>query len=133
MLSEKDYQISPIVQESVMHNTKSLQNLQSLSASLFGISAGILGLESYSGFLFYIFFSLLTSLLMYMIRVVAPFSSAAPKEYKENKGTGNGLGSGVGGVNKYFRGGFEFWAGGIMNGFAGFVLTWTLFYGLVRA
>ncbi|CCC06486.1 unnamed protein product [Sordaria macrospora k-hell] len=116
MLSEKDYQISPIVQESVMHNSKSLQNLQSLSASLFGISAGILGLESYSGFLFYIFFSFLTSLLMYIIRV-AP--STFPKEYKDNKGTDNGLGSGVGGVNKYFRGGFEFWAGGIMNGFAG--------------
>lgn len=111
---------------------QSLQNLQSLSASLFGISAGILGLESYSGFLFYIFFSLLTSFLVYLVRV-APLSSSSPKEYKDNKGTGNGLGSGVGGVTKYFRGGFEFWAGGIMNGFAGFVLTWTLFYGLVRA
>lgn len=113
-----------------MHNSKSLQNLQSLSASLFGISAGILGLESYSGFLFYIFFSLLTSLLLYLIRVLP---SSSPKEYKEPEGTGNGLGSGVGGVKKYFRGGFEFWMGGIMNGFAGFVLTWTLFYGLVRA
>ncbi|EDO64926.2 hypothetical protein GE21DRAFT_2560 [Neurospora crassa] len=130
MLSERDFQISPIVQESVMHNSKALQNLQSLSASLFGISAGILGLESYSGFLFYIFFSLLTSFLIYLVRV-APLSS--PKGYKDNKGTGNGLGSGVGGVKKYFRSGFEFWAGGIMNGFAGFVLTWTLFYGLVRA
>ncbi|EGO53761.1 hypothetical protein NEUTE1DRAFT_134059 [Neurospora tetrasperma FGSC 2508] len=91
MLSERDFQISPIVQESVMHNSKALQNLQSLSASLFGISAGILGLESYSGFLFYLFFSLLTSFLIYLVRV-APLSS--PKEYKDNKGTGNGLGSG---------------------------------------
>ncbi|KAL0475773.1 Rab5-interacting protein domain-containing protein [Neurospora intermedia] len=132
MLSERDFQISPIVQESMMHNTKALQNLQSLSASLFGISAGILGLESYSGFLFYIFFSLLTSFLIYLFRVAAAPNSS-PKGYKDNKGTGNGLGSGVGGVKKYFRSGFEFWAGGIMNGFAGFVLTWTLFYGLVRA
>ncbi|KAK3395950.1 Rab5-interacting protein-domain-containing protein [Sordaria brevicollis] len=133
MLSERDYQISPIVQESVMHNSKALQNLQSLSASLFGISAGILGLESYSGFLFYIFFSLLTSFLLYTTHILS--ASSTPKGYKENKNvTGHkGLGSGVTGVKRYFRGGYEFWFGGVGNGFAGFVLTWTLFYGLVRA
>jgi hypothetical protein len=36
-------------------------------------------------------------------------------------------------TSRYFRGSYEFWAGGLGNGLAGFILTWTLFYGLVRA
>lgn len=97
---------------------QTLSNLQSLTASLFGVSAGILGLESYSGFLFYIVFSLLTAVLFYVLRV-APTSIASGKAPLD--------------TSRYFRGPYEFWAGGVMNGFAGFVLTWTLFYGLVRA
>ncbi|KAK4111764.1 hypothetical protein N656DRAFT_710539 [Canariomyces notabilis] len=112
MPSELELQISPIVQESLVHNSRTLQNLQSLTASLFGVSAGILGLESYDGFLFYLAFSLLTSALFYLVRVAPSSLTAGPR---------------------YFRGPFEFWAGGLMNGLAGFILTWTLFYGLVRA
>ncbi|KAK3310509.1 Rab5-interacting protein-domain-containing protein [Chaetomium strumarium] len=118
MSSEQELQISPIVQESLMHNSRTLYNLQSLTASLFGISAGILGLESYSGFLFYLVFSLLTAVLFYLVRV-APSSLAAGKSPLD--------------TSRYFRGPFEFWAGGLMNGLAGFILTWTLLYGLVRA
>lgn len=80
--------------------------------------AGILGLESYAGFLFYLAFSLLTSLLFYAVRV-APSSLAEGKPVFD--------------TGRYFRGSFEFWTGGLLNGLAGFVLTWTLFYGLVRA
>jgi ER membrane protein complex subunit 6 len=36
-------------------------------------------------------------------------------------------------TSRYFRASFEFWTGGLFNGLAGFILTWTLFYGLVRA
>lgn len=35
--------------------------------------------------------------------------------------------------DRYFRGAWEFWSGGLVEGLSGFVLTWTLFYGLVRA
>jgi hypothetical protein len=76
MPSERELQISPLVPESIQHNSKTLYNLQSLTASLFGVSAGILGLESYSGFLFYLAFSLLTVFLFYLVRV-APASSSA--------------------------------------------------------
>ena len=31
------------------------------------------------------------------------------------------------------RGPFEFWTGGLSGALAGFILTWTLFYGLIRA
>jgi len=121
MSTEVEFQISPLVPESIQHNSKTLYNLQSLTATIFGVSAGILGLESYSGFLYYLIFSLLTSFLLYAVRV-APSSG----------GTKHGS-SGPLSTSLYFRTPFEFWAGGLLNGLAGFVLTWTLFYGLVRA
>ncbi|KAK4447685.1 hypothetical protein QBC34DRAFT_382088 [Podospora aff. communis PSN243] len=124
MPSERELQISPLVPESIQHNSKTLYNLQSLTASLFGVSAGILGLESYSGFLFYLAFSLLTALLFYLVRVAPASSSTSSSKGRASKPLDTSL---------YFRTPFEFWAGGLMNGLAGFILTWTLFYGLVRA
>ncbi|KAK4105326.1 hypothetical protein N658DRAFT_440362, partial [Parathielavia hyrcaniae] len=118
MSTERELQISPIVQESVMHNSRTLSNLQSLTASLFGVSAGILGLESYSGFLLYLVFSLLTAVLVYLLRV-APTSLSSGKPPLD--------------TSRYFRSPFDFWTGGLMNGLAGYILTWTLFYGMVRA
>ncbi|TLS24771.1 hypothetical protein PpBr36_08647 [Pyricularia pennisetigena] len=118
MPSERDYQIAPIVQESVMHNTKIVSNVQTLTASLFGVAAGILGLESYSGFLFYVIFSFLTTAMFYLFRV-APTSLSAGKGFLDS--------------SRYFKGPFELWTGGLFGGLAGFILTWTLFYGLVRA
>ncbi|KAI5861729.1 Rab5-interacting protein-domain-containing protein [Durotheca rogersii] len=158
MPSERELQISPIVPESVMHNTKAiaphhaashravspshdnplirrcvtstlpantilplaqaLSNLQTLTASIFGAAAGILGLESYAGFLFYLALTAVTTLLFYAIRV-APESLAAGHAPLD--------------TSRYFRSRYEFWAGGLFSGLAGYVLTWTLFYGLVRA
>jgi ER membrane protein complex subunit 6 len=97
---------------------QALSNLQSLTASIFGVAAGILGLESYSGFLFYIIFSILTTMLFYTARV-------APASLKSGLGPFD--------TSRYFRSQYEFWSGGVMGGLAGYVLTWTLFYGLVRA
>ncbi|KAJ9161358.1 hypothetical protein NKR19_g2364 [Coniochaeta hoffmannii] len=118
MPTEKDYQISPVVQESIAHNSRTLFNYQSLTASLFGVCAGILGLESYAGFLFYIIATLSTCFLFYALRV-APTSIPAGKAPLD--------------TSRYFRGAFEFWTSGLSGGLAGFILTWTLFYGLVRA
>ncbi|KAI1849244.1 hypothetical protein JX265_008655 [Neoarthrinium moseri] len=118
MSTERELQVAPIVPESVMHNTKALSNIQSLTASIFGVAAGILGLESYSGFLFYLIFSILTTMLFYTVRV-------APTSLKSGLGPFD--------TSRYFRTQYEFWTGGIFGGLAGYILTWTLFYGLVRA
>ncbi|RYP30156.1 hypothetical protein DL767_006404 [Monosporascus sp. MG133] len=117
--TERELQTAPIVPESVMHNSKALSNLQSLTASIFGAAAGILGLESYDGFLFYLVFTVLSTLLFYAVRV-APTS------------LGSG-GLGIFDTSRYFRSKYEFWAGGLFGGLPGYILTWTLFYGLVRA
>lgn len=103
-----------------LFHTQTLTTLHNLTASLFGIGAGILGLESYPGFLFYLGFSFLTSALVYALRV-------RPGILQETR---NGRKVGM---EKYFRGSMEFWTGGLLEGLSGFVLTWTLFYGLVRA
>ncbi|KAM4059337.1 rab5-interacting protein (Rab5ip) domain-containing protein [Hirsutella rhossiliensis] len=118
MPSERDYQLHPIVQDSVIHNSKALSNLHSLAASLFGVSAGILGLESYSGFLFYLALSTITTLLFYALQV-------APESLAERRSIFD--------TGRYFHGAMDFWTSGILGGLSGFILTWTLFYGLVRA
>jgi ER membrane protein complex subunit 6 len=93
--------------------------VHNLTASLFGIGAGILGLESYTGFLFYLLFSLLTTAMIYVFRV---------------RGKGGKAGEvGNGDVEVFFRSEWELWTGGLVDGLSGFVLTWTLAYGLVRA
>jgi hypothetical protein len=100
--------------------SQTLTTLHNLTASLFGVGAGILGLESYPGFLFYLFFTLLTSALVYAFRV-------RPGIIQETESHGTS------GIERYFRGSMELWTGGLIEGLSGFVLTWTLFYGLVRA
>lgn len=145
MSSEQELQINPVVGDSIVHNNKVRQpellandgflpplptnvltstamqvltNLHSLTASLFGVSAGILGLESYSGFLFYIVFSIITTILFYTFQL-APGSVAEGRSPID--------------TSRYYRGALDLWTGGITNGLPGFILTWTLFYGLVRA
>ncbi|KAF8456265.1 Rab5-interacting protein-domain-containing protein [Terfezia claveryi] len=107
MDEEHELLINPVVQESVLHNTKTISDLRSLLSSLLGIAAGTLGLESYAGFIFYFVMSAFTSLLMGVF-----LAGGKPKEY--------------------FRGGWwDLLSSELIGGLAGYVLTWTLFLGLV--
>ncbi|KAL2050737.1 hypothetical protein ABVK25_008975 [Lepraria finkii] len=109
MPTERELAISPIVQESVQHNTRVISNIRSLTASLFGVASGILGLESYAGFAFYLLGTFFVSVLIWAFLA------------KGKQG-------------EYFQGPLsELWAGDVLGGGMSFVLTWTLFYGLVRA
>ncbi|KAF3933863.1 hypothetical protein ABW19_dt0202194 [Dactylella cylindrospora] len=105
---ERDLQIHPIVPENVISNTKTISDLHSLSSSLLGIAAGILGLESYTGFLFYLLGTAFVSFL------IITFPMGGKPEV-------------------YVRGGWKDVIGGdLVGGVMGYVLTWTLFFGLVR-
>jgi hypothetical protein len=126
MLDERELTINPVVQESMMHNARviylppvnirhsqltfSLQtvsNIRSLTASLFGVAAGILGLESFPGFLFYALGSLVVCVGVVYLPAQAKSYFHAPIS--------------------------DMWVGDLFGGLMSFVLTWTLFYGLVRA
>jgi len=79
-------------------------------------------LESYSGFIFYVVFSLFTTALIYGLRVLP----AAPAKV-------GGQGAATGSTDWAFASAFGFWTSGLVDGMSGFVLTWTLVYGLIRA
>ncbi|KAF1808634.1 hypothetical protein P152DRAFT_405038, partial [Eremomyces bilateralis CBS 781.70] len=112
MIDERELQIHPIVQDSMQHNTKTIDNIRALTSSLFGVGAGALGLSSYAGFLFYLVGSLIVSTLIFVLRAEGP----------------------KGGADKYFYNIWTgLWLGDLMGGLMGFVLTWTLVYGLVVA
>jgi hypothetical protein len=106
---ERQLAINPIVASSVQHNAQVVSNVRSLTASLFGIAAGTLGLESYAGFLFYLVGSLVVSGLLFALK-----TNGKPGAY-------------------FYRPLGDLWLGDVFGGLSGFVLTWTLFYGLVRA
>ncbi|PUU80685.1 Rab5-interacting protein-domain-containing protein [Tuber borchii] len=107
---EKDLQINPVVPENVIHNTKTITDIRSLTSSIFGIAAGILGLESYSGFIFYLLGSSIVSVLMVFF-----LAGGKPQNY--------------------FRSASEIWTTEVFSGssLSSFILTWTLFFGLLRA
>ncbi|KAH7060520.1 Rab5-interacting protein-domain-containing protein [Macrophomina phaseolina] len=109
MHDERELAVAPIVQESVQHNARTISTIRNLTASLFGVAAGTLGLESYPGFLFYLAGSLLVSLLVFVLR-----AGAQPKSY-------------------FYRPWGDLWLGEVFGSLSSFVLTWTLFYGLLRA
>ena len=86
-----------------------LSQIRSLTASLFGIAAGILGLESGAGFVFYFLGTLFVSELV--TRVLA---AGKPERFFENVWS-------------------ELALKDVFGGLMSFVLTWTLFFGLVRS
>ncbi|CAK4030800.1 Proliferating cell nuclear antigen [Lecanosticta acicola] len=68
MLDERELAIHPIVQESVQHNARTVSNIRALTASLFGVAAGTLGLESSPGFIFYFLGTALVSFLIFILK-----------------------------------------------------------------
>ncbi|KAF2764788.1 hypothetical protein EJ03DRAFT_320628 [Teratosphaeria nubilosa] len=109
MLDERQLAITPIVQESVQHNARTVSNIRALTASLFGVAAGTLGLESWPGFIFYFLGTAIVSVLIYGLK-----AESKPEAY-------------------FYRPLGDLWAGDMFGGLMSFVLTWTLFYGLCKA
>ncbi len=101
---ERKLRIQPLVQENVAYNTRILSNVRNLSSSVFGIAAGILGLESYYGFLFYAASTMAVSALMFF--------------YLDDR--------------KSLESPWTVWTGDISGGVLSYILTWTLFYNLVN-
>ncbi|MCJ1442801.1 MAG: hypothetical protein MMC23_003298 [Stictis urceolatum] len=122
-LEERARIISPIVPEAVAHNARVLSQIRSLTASLFGIAAGILGLESLEGFIFYFFGSMVVSELVISMR-----SGGQPEKYFVGPAAEGKAGQ-VGGL----RDRVGVYSADVVSGLSSFVLTWTGVYGLVRS
>ncbi|KAK2733968.1 hypothetical protein FQN57_001905 [Myotisia sp. PD_48] len=134
--------INPLVPDSVTHNLRVFSNLHSLTAFLLGVSAGILGLQSTSGFIFYLLGTVFVSLLFHGLLVGFDTSPEAGKG-AGGVGTyfpGNGelvSSPGKGGVGKvYSRKGAwrDVWlnSGVVMEAISGFVLGWAGVGGVLR-
>ena len=117
---------------------QTLSSIHSLAAFLLGISAGILGLQSSHGFLFYFLGTLFVSLLFHAVLVGFNASDGA---------AGATGGGGSGGADRYFPGTGEiveggrrkgawrdvWFAGGVVGeGVSGFVLGWAGVGGFLR-
>ncbi|KAK9456808.1 Rab5-interacting protein-domain-containing protein [Dipodascopsis uninucleata] len=105
---ERKAALNPLSGESVKHNTKAIYTIRSVTSLIFGVTAGILGLESYYGFVFYLAGTLFVSLLMFIF-----LANGSPKEY--------------------FMTSQEIWTRDAFTGLSSYMLSWTLFYGLVDA
>lgn len=81
-----------------------------MTSSVLGVAAGILGLESLVGFGFYLAGSFLVGALVFLL-----LATGQPKSY--------------------FRAAADLWTHEVFGttALSSFVLTWTLFYNLVRA
>ena len=88
---------------------QTVSNIRALTASLFGVAAGTLGLESFPGFIFYFLGTAIVSMLIYALK-----AESKPESY-------------------FYRPLGDLWAGDLFGGLMSFVLTWTLFYGLCKA
>lgn len=88
---------------------QTVSNIRALTASLFGVAAGTLGLESFPGFIFYFIGTAIVSLLIYVLK-----TESKPEGY-------------------FYHPLGDLWAGDMFGGLMSFVLTWTLFYGLCKA
>ncbi|KPI34841.1 uncharacterized protein AB675_4849 [Cyphellophora attinorum] len=120
--AERSLYLNPLVPESVRHNTTTVSQIRSLSSILLGVAAGILGLESQWGFLFYFVSQFFISGLIHFV-----LAKGSPGEYFAGSGTSvevpkpNGKGK-----SKEMAGAWrDVWLGsGLFEGLSGFVLGW---------
>ncbi|KAL4869182.1 hypothetical protein BDV12DRAFT_196613 [Aspergillus spectabilis] len=132
--------INPLVPESVQHNNRVLTQLHSLTSFLLGLTAGILALQSATGFIFYLLGTISVSGLFHLVLIYRSGGKGAGRYYPgvggeiENlvvrrdgivKDAGTGLRRGA------WR---DVWFGGGVLGEAlsGFVLGWAGVGGVLR-
>lgn len=126
-LQETHYALYPLVPDSLQHNTRMLSNLRSISSLFLGIAAGILGLESLTGFLFYFISQQLISSLFYFLLVGGEPERYFAGSVVEGTGAKKAEGKRVGAWKDVWLGGGLF-----TEGLSGFVLGWAGVGGVIR-
>ncbi|KAI9931632.1 hypothetical protein ASPWEDRAFT_37521 [Aspergillus wentii DTO 134E9] len=133
--------IKPLVPESVQHNNRVLSQLHSLTAFLLGLSAGILALQSSTGFLFYFAGTVLVSGLFHILIIVRSGGKGAGVFFP---GTNGGEIEGIdesGKIRNVAKAGVQrkgawkdVWFGGgvFSEALSGFILGWAGVGGVLR-
>ncbi|KAL2007862.1 hypothetical protein VTN00DRAFT_7844 [Thermoascus crustaceus] len=142
--------INPLVPESVQHNNRVLSQTHSLTSFLLGLSAGILGLQSTNGFLFYLLGTIFVSGLFHVF-LIGPAGGAGAGAYFP--GSSGGEVEGMDGQGKLHTGVMQtatgvgkrkvvarrgawrdvWFGGGVMGeALSGFVLGWAGVGGVLR-
>jgi len=80
--------IYPLVPEAVQHNNRILSQTHSLTAFLLGLSAGILGLQSTSGFSFYLIGTVFVSALFQTVLIRRSAAAASASTSKSGSSSG---------------------------------------------
>ncbi|KAG0150694.1 hypothetical protein CROQUDRAFT_72568 [Cronartium quercuum f. sp. fusiforme G11] len=106
---ESDLQSKSICPELLISNIKSLETIKSTTSSIAGALAGILGLKNHYGFIFYLLSSLLISTLIHLSNLIRSPSKSIL--FNSNK---------------------TIWSSSLIDNLFGYILWWTLFYGLVH-
>lgn len=105
--AQKELEVYPLVPENVMHNDRVIAYVRNMTSPIFGVVAGTLGLTSWVGFLFYAICSMAVSALIFSL-----VAGGRP--------------------TRYFKPAWSIWTAQVVTGISSYMLTWTLFYGLVH-
>ncbi|KAL2815849.1 hypothetical protein BDW59DRAFT_12622 [Aspergillus cavernicola] len=132
--------INPLVPESVQHNNRVLNQLHSLTSFLLGLTAGILALQSVTGFVFYLLGTITVSGLFHLVLLSRSTGKGAGRYFAGSNGEIEGLFVGKDGVVRDAGSGVrkgawrDVWFGGGVLGEAlsGFVLGWAGVGGVLR-
>ncbi|CAH7676816.1 hypothetical protein PPACK8108_LOCUS11924 [Phakopsora pachyrhizi] len=103
--------------ESVIANTRSVDYVKSSCSCIAGSLAGVLGLTNHHGLIFYLISSIITSLIIIIV------SSTNLLNRDQNLSNSEAV---------YFRSKITLWSVGLVDNVFGYLLWWTLFYGLVH-
>ncbi|PKX94777.1 EMC6 family protein [Aspergillus novofumigatus IBT 16806] len=109
--------INPLVPESVQHNNRVLSQLHSLTSFLLGLTAGILALQSATGFAFYLLGTVLVSGLFHLLVLRRSGGKGAGVFFP-----GSGLVKGMGEERRVE--GCVAWGGVLGEALSGFILGW---------
>ncbi|ORY87726.1 Rab5-interacting protein-domain-containing protein [Protomyces lactucae-debilis] len=110
----------PIVPENLLHNTQNVAFVRNMTAPILGLVAGVLGLTGFTGFALFLAGSIAVSLCIYALRM--PEVADAKTISRHGRAT------------RYLGDPWSLWLG-VVSGSGGlptYLLTWTLFYGLVH-
>ncbi|ODO00732.1 hypothetical protein L198_03058 [Cryptococcus wingfieldii CBS 7118] len=127
---------SPLHPQSVIHNTRILGSISTLSACFSGLVAGILGFTNSHGFLLYLISSFVTALIVGTIKCGADLQRFVPGAQPQGKkavssAVNTGPSTEDGGLGASLKGWWSLSGIGQEN-FLGFLLFWIGSYALIH-